>query len=298
MSSENGTFALARDNPRGAYWSMAPSFVVVPQWQGSVSPRAMRLSDGAEAIRGDLPSSATVEVAVPVEAGDAQDTGVDRFSSLVMVRERLSRALRDCVTPVLTIGGECGVSLAAVGHASARHPGSLAVVWLDAHPDLHTPESSPSGAFGGMVLRSIAGEGADGLALDPNERVPFDRIVIAGARDIDPAEAELIGEAGIRSLSIEELETPDGILAAVRATGATAFYLHLDLDVLDPSVLTGLANLLPFGLSVETLGRTITALRAEFELAGATIAGFAPASPEAANDDLPSILRIIGALTR
>ncbi|WP_348648576.1 hypothetical protein [Cryobacterium breve] len=68
--------------------------------------------------------------------------------------------------------------------------------------------------------------------------------------------------------------------------------------MLDPSVLTGLANLLPFGLSVETLGRTITALRAEFELAGATIAGFAPASPEAANDDLPSILRIIGALTR
>ena len=76
------------------------------------------------------------------------------------------------------------------------------------------------------------------------------------------------------------------------------FYLHLDLDVLDPSALDGLADLYPFGLSVESLNRLITALRAEFELAGATIAGFAPASPEAATDDLPSILRIIGALTR
>ena len=74
--------------------------------------------------------------------------------------------------------------------------------------------------------------------------------------------------------------------------------MHIDLDVLDPAVLTGLSNPLPFGLSVEALTGAITALRAEFPIAGATIAGFAPASPEAAIDDLPSILRIIGALTR
>jgi arginase len=277
---------------------MAPTFVVVPQWQGSVSPRAMRLADGAEAIRGDLPSSATHEVPVPIEAGDAQDTGIDRFSTLVIVRERLARVLRGVTQPVLTIGGDCGVSLAAVGHAAARHPGDLAVVWLDAHPDLHTAESSPSAAFYGMVLRAISGEGAPGLVLEGAERVPFERIVIGGARDIDPAEAELIRDSRISSLTIEELDAPEALVAAVRATGASAIYLHLDLDVLDPATLTGLADLLPFGLSVESLGRAITALRAEFELAGATIAGFAPASPEAANDDLPSILRIIGALTR
>jgi arginase len=68
--------------------------------------------------------------------------------------------------------------------------------------------------------------------------------------------------------------------------------------VLDPSGFAGLGDLYPFGLGVETLTGLITALRADFGLAGATIAGFAPASPEDATDDLPSILRIIGALTR
>ncbi|MCY7288446.1 MAG: arginase family protein [Cryobacterium sp.] len=277
---------------------MAPTFVVVPQWQGSVSPRAMRLSDGAEAIRGDLPSSVTREVPVPVEAGDALNTGIDRFSTLVMVRERLATALRGADGPVLTIGGDNGVSLAAVEHASRQHPDDLAVVWLDAHPDLHSPDTSPSGGFTGMVLRAITGEGAEGLTLDGAVRVPLERIVIGGARDIDPTEDALIQKRGIVSLPVDDLDSPDALVAALRATGASTFYLHLDLDVLDPSALVGLADLHPFGLSVDTLNRLITALRAEFELAGATIAGFAPTSPEAATDDLPSILRIIGALTR
>jgi flavin reductase (DIM6/NTAB) family NADH-FMN oxidoreductase RutF len=64
---------------------MSPTFVVVPQWQGSVSARAMRLLDGAEAIRGDLPVSATTLVDVPIEAGDSLDTGIHRFSSLLIV---------------------------------------------------------------------------------------------------------------------------------------------------------------------------------------------------------------------
>ncbi|TFD31194.1 arginase family protein [Cryobacterium cryoconiti] len=277
---------------------MAPTFVVVPQWQGSVSPRAMRLIDGAEAIRGDLPSSVTREVLVPAEAGDALDTGIDRFSTLVMVRERLATALRGGDGPVLTIGGDNGVSLAAVEHASRQHPNDLAVVWLDAHAALHTPDSSSSGGFNGMVLRAIAGEGAEGLTLGADGRVPLERVVIGGVRDLDQAEDTLIRDRGIVSLPADRLDSPDALVAALRATGASTFYLHIDLDVLDPSMLTGLADLYPFGLSVEALNRLITALRAEFEMAGATIAGFAPASPDAATDDLPSILRIIGALTR
>ena len=71
-----------------------------------------------------------------------------------------------------------------------------------------------------------------------------------------------------------------------------------DLDVLDPAVITGLANPVPFGLSLEQLTGAVTALRAEFALAGATIAGFSPASPLDAEGDLPNILRVISALTR
>jgi arginase len=303
---------------------VSPTFIVVPQWQGSVSARAMRLSDGAEAIRGDLPSSATRVVDVPAEAGDSLGTGVHRYSALLAVLERMSTVLGRAAGDgagagskaggggadagssaggggadwALTIGGDCGVSLAAVQHASRRHPDDLAVVWLDAQPDLHTPESSPSGAFTGMVLRAITGEGADGLALEAAEAVPLKRVVLAGTRDIDPGEDELITQRGIPLVEAADLATPDALVRAVSATGARQVYLHIDLDVLDPSEFAGVGNLVPFGVAVEALTSAITALRAEFGLAGATIAGFAPASVDAADDDLPAILRIIGALTK
>ena len=149
-----------------------------------------------------------------------------------------------------------------------------------------------------MVLRAILGDGVDGLALDADTRLAGDRVVLAGVRDIDPAEDVFITEQGIPLVPVESLNTPDALVAAVKRTGAGHIYLHIDLDVLDPATIVGLSNIYPFGLAVETLTASIMALRAEFTLAGATIAGFAPSSPEAANDDLPSILRIIGALTR
>ncbi|HEV7957347.1 MAG TPA: arginase family protein [Marisediminicola sp.] len=274
------------------------TFIVVPQWQGSVSPRAMRLSDGAEAIRGDLPGSRTRTVEVPAEAGDAMETGINRFSSLRLVRQRMDTALHDASGIPLTIGGDCGVSLAAVENAARRHPGDLALVWFDAHPDLHDPGSSPSGGFSGMVLRAIMGDGIDGLHLQGDAVVPAARVVLAGVRDIEEPEAELITQRGIANVPVDGVESRATLTDAVRATGSAHVYLHIDLDVLDPSALTGLANPLPFGASVEALTGAITALRSEFTLAGATLAGFAPASADAADTDLPSILRILGALTK
>jgi arginase len=289
---------MRRAGAQGHTEGVSPNYVVVPQWQGSVSPRAMRLVDGAEAIRGDLPTSVTSTVDVPAEAGDAVDTGVHRYSSLLTVRDRQLALLRTKTEPVLTIGGDCGVSGGAVEHALRRHPGDVTLVWFDAHPDLHTNESTQSGGFGGMVLRAILGDGVDGLAFDADTRLPADRVVLAGVRDIDPAEDVFITEHAIPLVPVENFDTPDALVAAVRRTGAEHIYLHIDLDVLDPATIVGLSNIYPFGLSVENLTAAIRALRAEFTLAGATIAGFAPSSPEAANDDLPSILRIISALTR
>jgi arginase len=276
---------------------VSPTYVVVPQWQGSLSTRAMRLSDGADAIRGDLPASVTRSVVVPTEAGDALNTGVDRYSALLTVRERMAAALDGVPDWALAIGGDCGVSLAAVESASLRHPGDLAVVWFDAHADLHTPESSSSGAFTGMVLRAITGEGADGLALGA-AAVPLERVVLAGTRDLDPAEDALIAERGVVSLDANAVASVDALVDAVRATGAGTVYVHIDLDVLDPAELQGLANPVPFGLTVQALTAAVTALRAQFGLAGATIAGFSPASPDAADDDLSAILRLISSLTR
>ncbi len=269
-------------------------YLVVPQWQGSPSSRAMQLIDGADAIAGDLPRSATTVIEVAAGAGDSLGTGVRRLSALLGIRERIQDALAAHDEPVLTVGGDCGVALAAIAHAVERHP-SLAVAWLDAHPDFNEPGSSASGAFSGMALRAVVGDGEAGLALEAGT-VPPERVIVGGARSFDEPEREALQRLGVGVLSVDDLRDPDALADALAATGAEALYIHVDVDVLDPAELMGNAHPEPFGLSVAELTRAIAAARGVLPLVGSSLAGYSPSSPTTASDDLGVLLRVVGAL--
>lgn len=278
-------------------------FIVVPQWQGSPSARSMTLIDGAEAIAGDLPRSATVRVEVPVEAGEALGSGIRRFSSLQRTRDLVMAALGDADSPpdgtsatgptghTVVVGGDCGVAVPAIAHAAALHP-DMAVVWFDAHADLHSPESSPSGAFAGMALRAVF----EASPLSSDASVPAERVVLAGAREFDDPEIDVVRASGLTHLGVDDLADPARLADAVAATGAGSVYLHVDLDVLDPAAITGVSAAVPFGLDLPTLTNAIGILRGRFPLAGASVSGFAPPHPEAVVEDMGSVLRVVGAL--
>ncbi|WP_298041205.1 arginase family protein [uncultured Microbacterium sp.] len=261
-------------------------FLIAPQWQGSPSTRAMLLVDGASAIAGDLPRAATTVLDVPVEAGDSLGTAVHRLSSLTRVRALIAEHMQP---ETVLIGGDCSVTVAAL---AAIDTSDLAVVWCDAHPDLHTPASSPSGAFSGMALRAVLGEGAPQLSLDP--AITPERVVVVGARAIDDAEIEPL--SGLRRVDASDLASPEALADAVAATGATRVWIHIDVDVLDPAEFSGVSSAEPFGVSPAVLSAAIRAVRARVPLAGATIAGFAPRTPADAVDDLGAILRLIGSV--
>lgn len=265
---------------------MPVRFALVPQWQGSGSARAMQLVEGAEAIRADLPVSATTAIEVPLEAGDAEGTGIARASSLRIVRQRFAQSFDGVQQPILTVGGDCSADYAGIAHAAAQAP--IALVWFDAHPDAHSPADSPSRAFHGMVVRSLVEDGV----------VPVASVVYAGCRGIDPAEAEWIARHSIRCVTVDELAEPGALVESVAATGAERVYLHVDLDVLDPSEVLGIGFPEPFGVSTDALLAAIGALRERFALAGAGLTEFSPSSAAAAEADLPTILRLVGALTR
>ncbi|MFS0867949.1 arginase family protein [Microbacterium sp. 179-B 1A2 NHS] len=266
-------------------------FVIAPQWQGSPSSRAMRLIDGAEAIAGDLPRAAVTRVDVPTEAGEPLGTGIRRFSTLARVRDAITAVLAEHTEPVIVIGGDCSVAVPAIARAALAHP-SLAVVWFDAHGDSHTVDSSPSGALAGMALRAVTTPGPFSHA----QVVPHDRVVLAGARSFDDAEADHLAATGTTLVGAAALADPDALATAVADTGADAVFVHIDLDVLDPGVISGVLDPVPFGVQTAVLTTAIARLRERMPLAGASLAGFAPASPDAAVDDLGTILRVIGSL--
>jgi arginase len=254
----------------------------------------MRLVDGAHHIQGDLPASRTVEVPIPLEAGDYLGSGVARLSSLIAVRDSQREALRAIASDpdawALTVGGDCSVELASVGSIAGSE--DVALLWFGAHPALHTPESSRAGTFSTMVLRTLLGEGDPRLV--PEQTIPADRVLIVGARAFDDEEADFVGSP--RVLSPLDL-TPEVLLGALAQTGASTVYIHIDLDVLDPADVSGVGQPEPFGLGAAALVELVKAVTPNYPVIGAGVTGFAPASPDQALDDQPTILRIIGALT-
>jgi arginase len=152
---------------------------------------------------------------------------------------------RQLPTRPLVLGGCCCSHVGAV-RALARQ-GRVAVVWLDAHGDLNTPESSPSGNEWGMPLRML---------IDGGDVAPGD-VTLLGARNLDPPEVEFIAETGIAT-SLGAL--PDRI------------YVAVDADVAEPGELDMFMPE-PDGISLEELETLLASLPTPV---GAGLTGFVP----------------------
>ncbi|MHB8470779.1 MAG: arginase family protein [Gaiellaceae bacterium] len=152
----------------------------------------------------------------------------------------------------LVLGGCCCSHVGAIEGLAARHD-RLGVVWLDAHGDLNTPASSPSGNEWGMPLRMAI----DGGAVDPRD------VALLGARNLDAPEAEFIAAAGIHDSVEPVLERVDCI------------YVALDCDVFDPRELSVFMPE-PDGLAVAEIERLFGVLRERATVAGLGLTGLAP----------------------
>ena len=268
-------------------------FIIVPQWQGSDSPRAMQLVEGAEAIAGDLPHSHTTRVDVPLEAGESMESGVSRLSAIEHIARSHIEALSDTTDIPLTIGGDASVGTTAALWAAKETSGGCTVVWFSAHADMHDPSTSPSGAYVTMAARALVD---DSITTAVSNTIDASALILAGARAVDSAETEQIIERGIRVVFSDALN-PTDLAEHVSATGAENVFIHVDLDTLDPAEVNGVADAEPFGVDVATLTTCIREVRSVAHLVGASLTEYAPSSVAAAANDLGAILRIIGALT-
>src|SRR6266536_3663293 len=149
----------------------------IPQWQGSASRDASRLVAGARRTAELVAADALVTVPVPETGGDKQP-GI-RALDVLLENQRLTReAVAGIDDVVITAGGDCGVDLAPIAAAGARHGQALTVLWFDAHPDCYTAQTLPSGAFHGMVVRTLLGDGT--ARLTPEQLLTPQQVVLAG----------------------------------------------------------------------------------------------------------------------
>ncbi|GLI02884.1 arginase family protein [Phytohabitans aurantiacus] len=251
--------------------------VEVPQWQASGSRTAYRLRRGAAELADFFPSDERLRADTERQPTGARD-GVAALDTLATnlhaIRATLARAHG---STVITVGGDCAVDLAPIEAALTRHGDRLAVVWFDAHGDLNTPASSPSGAFHGMVLRTLLGDGPSELA--PTRALRPEQVVLAGVRALDAGERAFIEAQSIRHVPVAALADPGTVADEVAATGAGAVYVHIDLDVLDPGVFGSVGTPEAGGLALDQLVAAVRALAARFTLAGLCVAEYEPHRP-------------------
>ena len=155
----------------------------------------------------------------------------------------------------LVLGGDHAIAMGTLAGLAAAGGQPGGVIWIDAHGDLNTPETSPSGNVHGMPLAAALGRSAewfahDGLALpalDPS------RVALVGIRSLDPAERAFLREADIRVFTMSDIDRI-GIEHAMRealdrVAGPGFVHVSLDLDSLDPEVAPGVGTPVPGGLT-------------------------------------------------
>jgi len=193
-------------------------------------------------------------VAESTEAGDEHARFLRQILALCdEVAKLVAGARRDGQTP-LVLGGDHSIALGTlVGMASAHGPGG--VLWIDAHGDLNTPESSPSGNVHGMVLAAALGLG--GRAFDYEgwtlPAVEAGRLSLFGVRSLDQGERELLKKLDAKVYTMADIDRI-GVEHCMRdaiahASGAAFLHVSLDLDVVDPETAPGVGTPVRGGLS-------------------------------------------------
>jgi len=173
--------------------------------------------------------------------------------------------------PVL-LAGDCSIALTTLP-AALRHRPDARVLWLDAHGDFNTPETSPSGFLGGMALAGACGRWDAGLGQMP---IAPARVVLAGLRDLDPPERAALGASDAIMIGASPVET---LVAVKNAIDGAPVYVHLDLDVLDPAVFPAQFPV-PDGLAPAKLFDVLEAVASASEIVGLEVTAF-----EAPDDD-------------
>ncbi len=154
----------------------------------------------------------------------------------------------------LVLGGDHSVALGSlVGMALARGPGG--VVWIDAHGDLNTPETSPSGNVHGMVLAAALGLAGDAFRREGWQipAVEPGKLALVGVRSLDEGERDLLGTIDAKVFTMSEIDRigiePCMREALAHASGGGFLHVSLDMDVVDPDYAPGVGTPVRGGLS-------------------------------------------------
>jgi arginase len=197
---------------------------------------------------------------LPLMLGDDVDVGSPRakfLDQIVHMAGDIAEAVKGVLERgrfPLVLGGDHSASLGSVTGAALDR--DIGLIWVDAHGDLNTPETTPSGNVHGMVLSALAGYGDPRMVelRGASPKVQPSSIVLVGVRELDPEERDLLRSTDVHVFTMSQIDQKGMHVAMAEAleivgSRRNGFHLSLDLDVIDPLRAPGVGTPVPGGIS-------------------------------------------------
>lgn len=262
--------------------------LVYPQWQGgNIAQWITEVKDPQQASRGYYlgaqllnflaPRSGqetfTVPVATDIVERKVTDGIMDKEAILAQTRAALDILNRQKPDRIVTLGGECSVSVVPFTYLADRYKGDVAMVWIDAHPDLTLPGDVYTG-YHAMAVSACLGLGDREILARLPAKIAPSRVLFVGLRDWERDEIkERQAQYGIEHLSpLDVRKDSDAVLGWLKSCGASRVVVHFDMDVLDPAEIIAAVGVVPGGMKIAEVVRVINDIAKEKEIVGLTIA--------------------------
>lgn len=262
--------------------------LVYPQWQGGDITRWIpEISDPALAARGYYlgaqlldflaPDNGQPKFTVPVntEAKERKtvDGVLDRDDIALQTKAALDILNVEKPDKIVTLGGECSVSVAPFTYLADKYKDDVAMIWIDAHPDITLPGDVYTG-YHAMAVTACMGLGDKDIVSQLPARISPEKILFVGLRDWERDEIKARQqEYGIKHLSPEDVATDSSaVIDWLKKCKASRVVVHFDMDVLDPAEIIAAVGIVPGGMKMADVVRVINDIASEKELVGLTVA--------------------------
>lgn len=262
--------------------------LVYPQWQGgNIAQWITEVKDSEQASRGywlgaqllnflapdNGQETFTVPVATDMVKRKVTDGVLDRDVLVAQTQAALDILNIQKPQKIVTLGGECSASVVPFTYLSAIYNNDVAMIWIDAHPDITLP-GDVYPAYHAMAVTACMGLGDRHIISKLPAKIDPSKILFVGLRDWERDEIKMRQmQYGIKHLTPEDVrDNSDKIRSWLKSCGASKVLIHFDMDVLDPTEIIAAVGVVPDGMKIVEVVRVINDIAQEKEVVGLTIA--------------------------
>ena len=261
--------------------------LLYPQWQGgnigSFVPE-LQPDDastgyilGSELLNFLAPETKNKTVKIPVtdDLNRVEENGIMGYKPILEQTKNAVKIInKENPDKIVVLGGECSVSVVPFTYLAKKYNNDVAVIWIDAHPDITLPQDKTYNGYHAMAVTAIMGKGDKEIVSALPAKISPDKILFVGLRDWERQQIkDRQIEYGMKHLSSEEVsKNSDKIIEWIKQTGVKHILIHFDMDVLDPNEIIAAVGVVPNGMKIAEVVRIINDINNNFDVVGLTIA--------------------------